>query len=147
MANPSPRASRDPEFRPIAPKARRVLRDLMYRNVVDLGFERDVLAVGTATLLDEHPAPQLPKAVLLVPGDDVPLSTEEVEAAFRDCSVTSLPWIQQAAAVLDARRTPMTAEEIESFLAGLTTHREKLGRATGKGRAISSSRMRTGGSR
>ncbi|MGK3964092.1 hypothetical protein WMF38_07915 [Sorangium sp. So ce118] len=99
----------------------------MYRNVVDLGFERDVLAAGTATLLDEHPAPQLPKAVLLVPGDDVPLSTEEVEAAFRDRSVTSLPWIQQAAAVLDARRTPMTAEEIESFLAGLTTHREKLG--------------------
>ncbi|WP_433936314.1 hypothetical protein AB3662_16635 [Sorangium cellulosum] len=59
--------------------------------------------------------------------DDVPLLTEEVEAAFRDRSVTSLPWIQQAAAVLDARRTPMTAEEIETFLAGLTTHREKLG--------------------
>ncbi|WP_437737310.1 hypothetical protein [Sorangium sp. So ce1335] len=98
----------------------------MYRKVVDLGFERDVLAVGAATLLDEHPAPQLPKPVLLGP-DDVPLSTEEVEAAFRDRSVASLPWIQQAAAVLDARRTPMTAEEIETFLAGLTTHREKLG--------------------
>jgi hypothetical protein len=68
------------------------------------------------------PAPTLP-----MPGDEVPLSAEEIDAAFRDRSVTSLSWIRMAAAVLDARQAPMTAEEIEAFLAGLTENRAKLG--------------------
>ncbi|XYI02052.1 hypothetical protein ACMHYB_20665 [Sorangium sp. So ce1128] len=89
----------------------------------------------TVTLCDEPAAPQLPSPVPFVTGDAVPLSTEEVEAAFRGRSVTSLPWIRQAAAVLDARRTPMTADEIESLLAGLTTYREKLGPRNGPGRS------------
>jgi hypothetical protein len=66
-------------------------------------------------------APPLPP-----PSDDVPLSAEEIDAAFRDRSITNLSWTRQAAAVLDALQTPMTAEEIEAFLAGLTTTRTKL---------------------
>ncbi|KYF74056.1 hypothetical protein BE11_05510 [Sorangium cellulosum] len=105
----------------------------MHRRIADRGFERDISATQAAALRDERAAPQLPSPVPFVPGDDVPLSTEEVEAAFRGRSVTSLPWIRQAAAVLDARRTPMTAAEIETFLAGLTRHREKLGPRDGPG--------------
>ena len=78
-----------------------------------------------------EPPPAAP--TLPVPGDDVPLSAEEIDAAFRDRWVTSLSWIRQAAAVLDARQTPMTAEEIEAFLAGLTNHRAKLGPRNGPG--------------
>jgi hypothetical protein len=38
-----------------------------------------------------------------MPGDDVPLSEKEIDAAFRGRSVSTLSWIRQAAAVLDAR--------------------------------------------
>ncbi|WP_437681644.1 hypothetical protein [Sorangium sp. So ce131] len=113
------------------------MRDLRYRKVADLGLDCDIwtvrTAVRTTALRNRRATRQRPTPEPLVPGDDVPLSNEEVEVAFRGRSVTSLPWIRQAAAVLDARRAPMTAEEIESFLAGLTTYREKLGPRNGPG--------------
>jgi hypothetical protein len=80
----------------------------------------------------ERPPPLPARAV---PGDDVPLSAEEIDAAFRDRSVTSLSWTRMAAAVLDARQTSMTAQEIEAFLAGLTANRAKLGSRDGPGKS------------
>jgi len=85
--------------------------------------------------LGRRAEPPPPVSTPPVPGDEVPLSAEEIDAAFRDRSVTSLSWIRQAAAVLDARQTPMTAQEIETFLAGLTTHRDKLGPRNGPGKS------------
>jgi hypothetical protein len=91
--------------------------------------------VHTTGLLDEGVEPPPPVPTPPLPGDEVPLSAEEIDAAFRDRSVTSLSWIRQAAAVLDAQQTPMTAQEIETFLAGLTTHRDKLGPRNGPGKS------------
>jgi hypothetical protein len=90
--------------------------------------------VRTAGLLEEGTAPP-PVPAPPVPDDDVPLSAEEIDAAFRDRWVTSLSWIRQAAAVLDARQTPMTAQEIETFLTGLTMNRDKLGPRNGPGKS------------
>lgn len=129
MAKPNPRISKDRQLRPVARAAPGTLRDDQRHKVVDLRLLRTLLrATGP---LDERAEPQPPASTLPLPGDDVPLSIDEVEAAFRDQAVTRLPWIRQAAAVLDARQTPMKAEEIETFLAGLTRYREKLGPRNG----------------
>ncbi|WP_437819501.1 hypothetical protein [Sorangium sp. So ce1078] len=129
MAKPNPRISKDPQLRPVARAARGTMRDVLRRKVIDLRLLRTLLrATGP---LDERAEPRPPTSPFPLPADDVPLSVDEVEAAFRDQAVTRLPWIQQAAAVLDARQAPMNAEEIEAFLAGLTRYREKLGPRNG----------------
>ncbi|XXT22386.1 hypothetical protein WME94_12580 [Sorangium sp. So ce429] len=93
-------------------------------------FALRLLVRGTG-LLEPRAAPTPPAPTPPVPGDAIPLSAEELDAAFRDRSMTSLSWIRQAAAVLDARQAAMTAEEIEAFLAGLTRHRTPLGARNG----------------
>ncbi|WP_437971096.1 hypothetical protein WMF04_18200 [Sorangium sp. So ce260] len=129
MAKPNPRILKDPQLRPVARAARGAMRDVLRRKVVDLRLLRTLRrATGP---LDERAEPQPPTSPFSLPADDVPLSVDEVESAFRDRAVTRLPWIQQAAAVLDAREAPMKAEEIEAFLAGLTRYREKLGPRNG----------------
>ncbi|WP_437491788.1 hypothetical protein WME75_16290 [Sorangium sp. So ce1014] len=133
MAKPNPRISKDRQLRPVARTARGTQRDDRRPRVVDLRLLRTLLRAPD--LLDERAEPQPPASTLPLPGDDVPLSLDEIEAAFRDQAVTRLPWIRQAAAVLDARQTPMKAEEIETFLAGLTRHREKLGPRNGPGKS------------
>ncbi|WP_207217899.1 hypothetical protein [Sorangium cellulosum] len=133
MAKPNPRVSKDPQLRPVARNTRGILGDVIRRKVVDLGLMRALLRAADPT--DERVEPQPPTPTLPVPGDEIPLSIEEVAAAFRGRSVTSLPWIRQAAAVLDAWQMPMTAEEIERLLAGFTSHREKLGPRNGPGRS------------
>lgn len=66
-----------------------------------------------------EPAPELP-------GDDVPLSEEEVALALRDASLSAISPLRQAAAVLDARSRPMAPGEIEEILAGLTRYRARI---------------------
>jgi hypothetical protein len=61
------------------------------------------------------------------PGDDVPLTGEEFSAAFQSRSLYGFSVHRQAAAVLDVQNQPMTVEEIEAVLAGMTEHRSRLG--------------------
>ena len=61
-----------------------------------------------------------------LPGDDVPLTELELETAFCDQSLLGLSPLRQAAAVLDAHPKPMPPEEVEAYLAGLTTFRYRL---------------------
>lgn len=62
----------------------------------------------------------------VLPPDDVPLTEEELTAAFRERGLYGLSAHRQAAAVLDARARPMTVEEVEEVLAGMTRHRYRL---------------------
>ena len=61
-----------------------------------------------------------------LPGDDVPLTAEEVALAFRDASLSAISPLRQAAAVLDTRSGPMAPGEIEEILAGLTRYRARI---------------------
>ncbi|WP_437592082.1 hypothetical protein [Sorangium sp. So ce1000] len=101
----------------------------------NFGLDLDVFAlrmiVRTTGLLEAPATLPPPAPAAPAPGDDVPLSAEEIDAAFRDRYIPSVSWVRQAAAVLDARQTAMTAEEIEAFLAGLTRHRTRLGARNG----------------
>jgi hypothetical protein len=60
------------------------------------------------------------------PADEVPLSEDELDAAFRDRFISGFSALRQAAAVLDARGRSMTIEDADAFLARLTRHREAL---------------------
>lgn len=60
-------------------------------------------------------------------GDDVPLSEEELVAAFRDRSLYGFSAHRQAAAVLDVHARQMTVEEVEGVLAGMTGYRYQFG--------------------
>ncbi len=60
------------------------------------------------------------------PGDEVPLSENELDAAFRDRFISGFSALRQAAAVLDALGRAMTVEEVDAFLARMTRHREAL---------------------
>jgi hypothetical protein len=62
--------------------------------------------------------PSPPDPVL--PGDDAPLSNEELEAALRDRGYSGPSALRAAAAVLDATDRPMTLGEINDVLASLT---------------------------
>ncbi|WP_437946123.1 hypothetical protein WME98_35690 [Sorangium sp. So ce296] len=108
----------------------------VYRDATGhFGLDLDAFAlrifVRAAGLLATRAASAPPAPTPPAPGDDVPLSAEELDAAFRDRYMTSLSWVRQAAAVLDARQEPMTAQEIEAFLAALTNHRTPLGERNG----------------
>jgi hypothetical protein len=60
-------------------------------------------------------------------GDDVPLSEEELVAAFRDRILYGFSAHRQAAAVLDVHARQMTVEEVEGVLAGMTGYRYQFG--------------------
>jgi len=84
------------------------------------GFERFLFRVG---LRPSRTVVQLTPIEVVQPGDDVPLSAAELDAAFRDRSLFSLSWRRQAAAILDSANQAMTADEIETAMAGFTRHR------------------------
>jgi hypothetical protein len=65
----------------------------------------------------------MPPAEVTQPGDDVPLSPEEVDTAFRDRGLYAWSWRRQAAAVLDAANRSMKADEIGTVLEGLSRYR------------------------
>lgn len=69
-----------------------------------------------------EPLPEPPQ-----PGNDVPLTMDEIVATFRDRSLYGFSACRQAAAVLDARGGPMAVEEVEGVLAGMTRHRCPFG--------------------
>lgn len=71
----------------------------------------------------QAPAPS-PEPAL--PTSDVPLSEDELAAAFRDRSLYAFPAHRQAAAVLDARAQPMAVDEVEAALAGMTRYRSAI---------------------
>ncbi|MFB3902691.1 MAG: hypothetical protein ACE15E_04505 [Acidobacteriota bacterium] len=83
------------------------------------GFERFLFRVGLRPSQAPVPAP----IEVTQPGDEVPLSTPELDAAFRDRSLFSLSWRRQAAAILDSANRAMTVDEIEAALSGFTRHR------------------------
>ncbi|WP_438035634.1 hypothetical protein [Sorangium sp. So ce204] len=108
----------------------------VYRDATgNFGLDLDAFALRmimqVTGLCETRAAPPPPAPTPPAPGDDVPLSAEELDAAFRDRFITSLSWVRQAAAVLDARQTAMTAEEIEAFLAAITRHRTPLRETNG----------------
>jgi hypothetical protein len=78
------------------------------------------------------PSPPLPEPEVLP--DDVPLSEDELRWAFGQRSISSVSGLRQAAAVLDARREPMTVEDLESYLSKLTPHRSRLSADLGRWR-------------
>ncbi|MDP3909578.1 MAG: hypothetical protein Q8Q14_04235 [Gemmatimonadales bacterium] len=106
-------------------------RDPVYRdpdgrlglNLSSSELDRMVWRVGLRPPRVSAPEP-LPAPAL--PRDDVPLSEEEITAAFRDRSLYGFSAHRQAAAVLDARARPMTVGEVEGVLAGMTRHRGQL---------------------
>lgn len=72
------------------------------------------------------PVPEPPRAEPTPVGDDVALSANEVETAFRDRYLGSMTPLRQAAAVLDASGQAMTLDEVDAVLARLTRHRVRL---------------------
>jgi len=70
--------------------------------------------------------PELPPAPAAYepPGDEVPLTVEEVNGAFRGASLSyGFSMLRQAAAVLDAFAERMTLAEVEDILNGMTEAR------------------------
>ena len=57
------------------------------------------------------------------PGDEAPLTENELTAAFHDRSLYGFSAHRQAAAVLDVRLRPMRVDEVEGVLAGMTRYR------------------------
>lgn len=60
------------------------------------------------------------------PGDDVPLSEEELQTAFRDQNLRGLSTERQAAAVLDAVGQSLSIDDVEGYLFELTADRSRL---------------------
>ncbi len=60
------------------------------------------------------------------PADEIPLSENELDAAFRDRFISGFSALRQAAAVLDALGRPATVGDVDAFLARLTRHREPI---------------------
>lgn len=71
-------------------------------------------------------APQPPPPDVRLPGEHVPLSAAELDAAFRDRGLSSLSLLSQAAAVLEVAGRPMTIDEVNAVLAELTRYRLPL---------------------
>jgi len=84
------------------------------------GFERFLFRLG---LRPSQTPVALPPIEVVQPGDEVPLSAAELDAAFRDRSLFSMSWRRQAAAILDTANQATTADEIETTMAGFTRHR------------------------
>ncbi len=80
----------------------------------------------TAGLRAPRFAAPAPPPVPAQPGDEMPLSKDELDAAFRDRFISGFSALRQAAAVLDALGRPATVEGVDAFLARLTRHREAL---------------------
>lgn len=68
--------------------------------------------------------PPVPPPDPVLPGEEAPLTAEELDAAFRDRGLSNLSSLRQAAAVLDTYGRPMRVEEVEAVLASLTRYRQ-----------------------
>ncbi len=98
-----------------------IVRDTDDRLALDLLFSdwwRLLLQIGSRPPRFVPP----PKLEVRLPPDEVPLSAEEVEAAFKDRWLWSCSAIRQAAAVLEAADAPLTLEEIDARLHQLSSH-------------------------
>jgi hypothetical protein len=69
---------------------------------------------------ESQPAPT--QAEYEPPGDDVPLSNAEVEAAFRNRSLSTYSSIRQAAAILETTGSALTVDDINNRLRALTRY-------------------------
>jgi hypothetical protein len=65
-------------------------------------------------------------AAVVLPGDEVPLSVDELRAAFARPSLWGQSGTRLCAAVLDAHGRAMTATEVDGFLDQLVAHRPGL---------------------
>lgn len=72
------------------------------------------------------PAQIEPSQEIIMPGDNVPLSREEVDAAGRDRSVESVSVFRRVAASLDAIGGPMSIEDMEQSVFVLTGYRPRI---------------------
>lgn len=92
-------------------------------NLSSAALERILWTVGLRAPRIAAPAPPPVPAQL---GDEMPLSEDELDAAFRDRFISGFSALRQAAAVLDALGCPATVEDVDAFLARLTRHRKAL---------------------
>jgi hypothetical protein len=71
--------------------------------------------------------PPLPQEVVVsVPGPEVPLSEEELQAALRDRSMWAISLRRQTAALLDVRGGPLPVAEVDQALEVLSSFRPRL---------------------
>jgi hypothetical protein len=97
-----------------------VVHDTGGRLALDLLF-RDWWYV-LARMEPERRRPRPSPPAFTQPPDDVPLSAEEVDAAFRDHGFGNCSPMRQAAAILEAAGHPLTLDEINARLADLSRH-------------------------
>jgi hypothetical protein len=97
-----------------------IVRDTDDRLALDLLFSewwRLLLDIGgPPARVVRQPTPEF-----RLPSDDVPLSGEEVDAAFKERSLVVYSGIRQAAAILEAAGAPLTLQEINARLAQLSS--------------------------
>jgi hypothetical protein len=112
-----------------------VFRDPDQRLRLDLGHpEMDLILFragmrgARAVVPPETAVAPAPPASPMTPpvGEDVPLTEDELSAAFRGRSLGYGTSQRQAAAVLDVRQRPMALTELEEILAAFTPHRAAL---------------------
>lgn len=100
-----------------------VFRDPDGRLAINLSSPELRWVVLYAGLRPPRAQPPTPPPEPAQPGDDIPLTEDELTAAFHDRSLFGLSAYRQAAAVLDVRGHPMTVEEVEQVLASMTQSR------------------------
>jgi len=89
---------------------------LLALNVTHLDLDLRLFTLG---LRPPHGEPLPDPPPLAMPGEEVPLTHEEVDAAFRGRRLVSHSAARTAAAVLDAHGKPMTLPEIDQYLASI----------------------------
>jgi hypothetical protein len=106
-----------------------LVRDGDDRLALDL-LSSDLRHLQFVTGLRTRPATRQASEEFRLPGDEVPLSQEEVTAAFKDRVVYTCSSVRRAAAILDAWGSPQPLDEIERRLRGLTDHCGKIDETT-----------------
>jgi hypothetical protein len=106
-----------------------LVRDGDDRLALDL-LSSDLRHLQFVTGLRTRPATRQASEESRLPGDEVPLSQEEVTAAFKDRVVYACSSVRRAAAMLDAWGSPQTFDEVERRLRELTDGREKIDETT-----------------
>jgi hypothetical protein len=89
---------------------------LVALNVTHPDLDLELFTLG---LRPPHVDPLPEPSPMEMPGEEVPLSLEELDAAFRGRRLVSYSATRTAAAVLDAHGKPMTVSEIDQYLASI----------------------------